>query len=279
MTITIKDNMSYIKKDKLGVAASERAEKMISALYLVTGLLSEKEPLKSTLRTDGLTLLSLCIENASDSKRDKGEVTQAILLSLEGIESKLSVAKVSRTISIMNAELLLRGFATLRHFFETEEQTLFESLDATHDLIASLEDRVEEKKERSVDIRTNESSGDSNSGSESREHGNELLLSEKRRSLSDEHKSLMSKDDVVAKVWINQREKEFPRGVFKARKVGRREQILSVFVKDRDISIKEISAKVKGCSEKTIQRELNTLVFDHILQRIGEKRWSRYVLR
>jgi predicted HTH transcriptional regulator len=68
-------------------------------------------------------------------------------------------------------------------------------------------------------------------------------------------------------------------GVFKMRKLSRREQVLAHFVKGQDMSIKDISAKVKGCSEKTIQRELNSLVLDHVIERIGEKRWSRYILR
>jgi DNA-binding HxlR family transcriptional regulator len=44
-----------------------------------------------------------------------------------------------------------------------------------------------------------------------------------------------------------------------------------------DVSIKDIAARIKGCSEKTIQRELNALLYDNIIERIGEKRWSRYV--
>jgi hypothetical protein len=66
---------------------------------------------------------------------------------------------------------------------------------------------------------------------------------------------------------------------FQMKKLSRRDQILSLFVKGVDVSIKDIAARIKGCSEKTIQRELNALLYDNVIERIGEKRWSRYVLR
>ena len=66
---------------------------------------------------------------------------------------------------------------------------------------------------------------------------------------------------------------------FQIKKLSRREQILALFVRGVDVSIKDIAAKIKGCSEKTIQRELNSLLYDNLIERIGEKRWSRYVLR
>ncbi|HVV15265.1 MAG TPA: DeoR family transcriptional regulator [Candidatus Paceibacterota bacterium] len=50
------------------------------------------------------------------------------------------------------------------------------------------------------------------------------------------------------------------------------------FVKShKGVSIKEIAAVVRGCSEKTIQRELAGLIRQGLIQRKGEKRWSIYV--
>lgn len=62
------------------------------------------------------------------------------------------------------------------------------------------------------------------------------------------------------------------------RKQNRREQIISLFTKGVEISIHDISKKVVGCSIKTLQRELNTLVLDRKIDRIGDKRWSKYIL-
>lgn len=45
------------------------------------------------------------------------------------------------------------------------------------------------------------------------------------------------------------------------------------------LSIKDISAHIRGVGEKTIQRELGGLVARGVLKREGERRWSRYSLR
>ncbi len=61
------------------------------------------------------------------------------------------------------------------------------------------------------------------------------------------------------------------------RKLSRRDEVLKI-LSSVPVSIKDVSDKVLGCSEKTLQRELNALVDTRQAIRIGEKRWSRYVL-
>lgn len=61
---------------------------------------------------------------------------------------------------------------------------------------------------------------------------------------------------------------------------GQRERasIIFNFVKAHNgVSIKEIAAVVRDCSEKTIQRELASLIRQGLVQRRGEKRWSLYL--
>ncbi len=59
-----------------------------------------------------------------------------------------------------------------------------------------------------------------------------------------------------------------------------REAVLNYFKKTKkaDVSIKDISAVVKDCSEKTIQRELIRLVSQGLVRKDGERRWSKYSL-
>jgi hypothetical protein len=54
--------------------------------------------------------------------------------------------------------------------------------------------------------------------------------------------------------------------------------ILDFVRKNRGASIKDISRVIKDCSEKTIQRELNTLIEQGAIIREGERRWSTYRL-
>jgi predicted ArsR family transcriptional regulator len=58
-----------------------------------------------------------------------------------------------------------------------------------------------------------------------------------------------------------------------------RRQIILAHLKGQDwVSIKDISKAVSGCSVKTVQRELVDLVKSHVLEKTGERRWSRYRL-
>ena len=57
----------------------------------------------------------------------------------------------------------------------------------------------------------------------------------------------------------------------------RMSQILSFIQKNKQASIKEIAAVIKGCSEKTIQRELLGLIQQGLVKKVGGRRWSVYL--
>lgn len=59
---------------------------------------------------------------------------------------------------------------------------------------------------------------------------------------------------------------------------GRRDAILSILRARGTVSIKDISDSITDVSEKTIQRELMSLIDDGIIVREGERRWSKYIL-
>lgn len=61
-----------------------------------------------------------------------------------------------------------------------------------------------------------------------------------------------------------------------ALRIARRNTILRLIKDKREVTIKDISMVVSEISEKTIQRELLTLVSEGVLKKTGEKRWSRY---
>ncbi len=59
---------------------------------------------------------------------------------------------------------------------------------------------------------------------------------------------------------------------------NRKDQIKAIMATQGEVSIKDISAVLTGISEKTIQRDLNDMIETNDIKRIGERRWSRYVL-
>ncbi len=59
----------------------------------------------------------------------------------------------------------------------------------------------------------------------------------------------------------------------------RRSKILAVIKDKKEVTIKDISILVSGCSEKTLQRELLGMVSDGLLKKEGERRWSKYSIK
>lgn len=61
--------------------------------------------------------------------------------------------------------------------------------------------------------------------------------------------------------------------------VSQRQQDITRLIKDkREVYIKDISSVMRDVSEKTIQRELAELVHAGVLEKTGERRWTRYRL-
>jgi hypothetical protein len=58
----------------------------------------------------------------------------------------------------------------------------------------------------------------------------------------------------------------------------RRATILGLLQKKDRVTVRDVAAVIKDCSEKTIQRELLALVAQGVLKKEGERRWSSYVL-
>ncbi len=62
----------------------------------------------------------------------------------------------------------------------------------------------------------------------------------------------------------------------KGQQSDRKTAILKLFDNKDSISIKDAVVEIEGCSEKTIQRDLLSLVRDGVLTKKGERRWSTY---
>lgn len=273
--------MSETKSETKEILIAVKSEKLVAALYLVTGLLSEREPMKMSLRESSLTLLSRTTLLASDNVKDKLYLYEEALISVRAIQTELSVARLSGILSPMNSTLLLQGFASLHEAFTQNVTTLLTGVSEAADSseFSSALKMVARDEKGSLGTSFKITKELNSKQSEALVPVEALAVLGETRGGGGTLSPFQKTTDRTFSQTAGVYEKKIPSGVFKARKVSRREQILTLFVRGNDISIKDISTKIKGCSEKTIQRELNALVFDHIIERIGEKRWSRYILR
>ena len=63
-----------------------------------------------------------------------------------------------------------------------------------------------------------------------------------------------------------------------SQKDKRQSSIIDFIKKNGGANVRDLMAVVRGCSEKTIQRELALLIARGELKREGERRWSKYLL-
>jgi DNA-binding transcriptional ArsR family regulator len=85
----------------------KKTEKITAALYLVSGLLKDNEPIKWELRDRGIDLLSSSFSASNSLPGDKNAIIQSLFTAALETLSLLNVAKISNLISDMNHRLLV----------------------------------------------------------------------------------------------------------------------------------------------------------------------------
>ena len=229
----------------------KKTEKITAALYLVSGLLKDDEPIKWELRDRGIDLLSSSFTASSSVPGDKSGVIQSIFTAALETLSLLNVAKISNLISDMNHKLLVREIDLvvgmlrdrLAQSAEKAGYVLSESFFKTPDLFASgfrLDNR-----------------GGGNSG-----QGDS-----KGQIINNQYPITKGATSIQGHVSIQEK------------KTNRQEAILNVLRTQSNLTIKDFAKVIKDCSEKTIQRELLDLVAKGLIKKEGERRWSRYSLK
>ncbi|MCX6751500.1 MAG: hypothetical protein NT161_01900 [Candidatus Nomurabacteria bacterium] len=229
-----------------------KTNKLITALYMVTDTMEKEEPLRLKLRTLGVDILS-------DITMPKGILdTQKI----NQILSFLSIAFDVRMISEMNCNILRKEFTELKESIQefTTQNHLW------------LEKFIQEEK-LDPHLTSPLLRGRNKEGVLSFSKGHTTRIGVQKGS------TLM---DALNKVGHAEN--------FQILKDKRRESIIKVIKtcpssgadKSDGISIKDIALAIHNLGEeigeKTLQRELISMVKDNVLKKTGEKRWSQYFL-
>lgn len=232
----------------------KKTEKITSALYLVSGLLKDDEPLKWEIRDRGMDLLSSSFTASSSVPGDKNVVIQSLFTAALETISLLNVAKISNLITAMNHQILVREIDQvvtllrdrLAQNAENAGYVLSESFFKTPDLF-------------STGFRP-----ERDAGSRKQEEG------AKGQGFTQQFK-------IESPAKSNQRHGNSENGQLK--KTQRQEAIMGLLKGQSGLTIKDFSKVIKDCSEKTIQRELLELVDKGVIKKEGERRWSRYSLK
>jgi hypothetical protein len=237
-------SLGFFSGDDYLVYVFKKTEKITAALYLISGLLKDDEPMKWELRDRGIDLLTSSFTASSSLPGDKNAVIQSLFTAALETLSLLGVARISNLISDMNHALLVgeidKVVGLLRDRLaasaENAGYVLSEHFFRTPDLFSSGKPEV----------------GSLKPGARSIEKGENKPLNQ------GIHQGQIATQQ---------------------KKSQRQEHIVSILKGQSNITIKDFSKVIKDCSEKTIQRELSELVDKGVIKKEGERRWSRYSLK
>ena len=278
---TNNDLAKYHKKE-VKFLSYTRVNKLITALYMVTDIMDQNEPLRHKLRTLGVDIIS---DTYSLSHRTEN-VHKKMDDKISEILSFLEIAKGIKMVSEMNSEILKR------EFLELKNSVLESNTDITKTSPSWLEEFMKEESDpypTSPLLRGRSKEGVVFNGQGSTrigvQKGGTLLKALSRvesiKALSDKIPNMAKKENVHYE--------NHERHISYELKNKRREAITQV-IKDKmntsinfeGLTITDIKSigheTLKSCGEKTLQRELVSMVLDGVLKKVGEKRWSRYSL-
>ena len=226
----IKDIYSYI---------TDKAQKITSALYRVTDLLSDKEPLKWTLRDKALGLHDnlVFVKNT----KDKDRLLDDSLKSFSQIIKSLELISSGVCISSLNFEILKREYSLLRDFIEGKKE------DMANDPKILLEVSSFNKKKQEINQLY----------PQKETFANNNLLSSFETSKTNSFSGTMKSQEIDPQ--------------------SRKGKVLDLLKSGPAKSVNEIAVNFNGeASEKSIQRDLLDLVKTGKISAMGDKRWRKY---
>ena len=207
------------------------------------------------------------------AKENKDDVFLKIMTNISALTSLLRIASVGGFISEMNADILQKEYMHLHSFFASRCQSFgqrvgkeiifndnfFEESERPRLIIGKQGDDNRQDKGHKINKRQPNSYKTFNAISESR-----LNNEDAKNNIQPIQKNEVKKENIHNDSLVQEE----------------RKKSIVQLIKDSggDVNIKDISICIKGCSEKTLQRDLIALMQKGVLKKAGERRWSRYFL-
>lgn len=284
----VSDNMQ-----SFSVSVSKKCERLSTALYLVTNFLSDTEPLKSRLRTLSIELVRDSAAVRYGSTTNETNVLESLRANISETLSLLELSFIAGLVSEMNFSILKREYGTLRDGIEIKKasresrsdnvlgETFFGSSFQNNQIVPpSQKHRIENSFERTT--------RQPNRSEEIENPYTDIFKGQISRQVSDNngHKVAAAHPTVLEtssakETQKGQRGNHNQQQKFSTPNVSkdaRQARILKLIRDNKEVTIKDISNHFSELSEKTIQRELATLVASGVLKKEGDRRWSRYAL-
>ncbi len=253
---------------------SKKAEKISTALYMVTDLINANDPIRQRIRECSIELIA---ESRSMTHAFSGDIYFSIARAINKSWEIISLVEVASSVgfvSDMNARILksviielissLRDKQKRESFSQIEDMKIGESLSDQISLSKSLF----EVKEEVISKRQNLPE-------------NKLAIKDKIMSFKTPSPKTNTPNVPSEEVALDNpsySHKKFTEYVSKPKPSERRSKIIDIIKEKVEVGVNDIMTSFPDVSSKTIQRELTSLVEENVLKREGEKRWSKYSL-
>ncbi len=219
-----------------------KIERIAQAIYLVSNHLKDTEPLKWELRKESVGFLT-CIRSLGETGEGRDVppdlVIDTLSLYARDLTSYVSLAIISGLISRNNGNLVI------------DEITL---------LLSTFTQVVNENTAKAGFVLSREF------------FATDPELADRLTKRIDKGHKLVALSDT-------RKVTKEPIESIKDKKNTRQERIISLLKAQPNLTIKDFVKVINDCSEKTIQRELGSLVKSGVVKKEGERRWSTYSLR
>jgi hypothetical protein len=251
--ISQEKKISIFEGDDYFLYIYKKAEKIATAVYMISDFFSDVEPLKTNIRSGALSLIDMSLSLNTVQNHDRKDLLSNLIRDSLSIISYSEIASRSGIESLMNHKILK---SELELFIKTiEDREAPQNLGRQFIIDESV-------------VRTDlppppaKPQVASNTIYKTQAYSSPFHQVIKPKTPSQP----VSSRPIIGKAELSNR------------KSDRQEAIIAVIKAKGELSIKDLTGVIKGCSEKTIQRELLVLVDQGILNKVGERRWSRYSL-
>src|SRR3989344_2247956 len=263
----------------------KKTERIVAALYIITGSMSDNEPLKWRIRESGTLLLQHTLSFKERSTLRSKESLSDTLGELAHLLSLLDLAHLTDMLSPMNFSVMKRELEATLGIIEGRWRTvgfpappLFEE-----HFFAVGKDLFSESKEKKVRVAGTEVPPASNPTDDTGKLQTLTAFQRIEQSQTDKRKEHPGIKDTVFYSGMGEQKglhasTQKPQNSVSAQRLKevRRHRILGILRQRESAMIKDFSAVITGCSEKTVQRLLLQMVRNNVLKRSGARRWSRY---
>ena len=233
-----------------------RSNRLATAVFAVSNLMDKDEDFKSKIKNLSLEIVYLSVNLKDINFVDGSEVFSEIEKKSLLLMSLLNIASISGLISSMNGDVLREEFKS----FVSD--------------IKTFADKFEDKKYGSIKNVFNQREYLTDAVLDNQKDIESVKTVERALNIGQNIHANFASDGVANNQF--EAKKDGVNGNGHKRKDLRKNAILDFIKRHNEVGIKDIVPNVVGCSEKTVQRELISLINEGKIKKSGERRWSRY---